>query len=166
MNRIIFDAQTLHRAKQFLFETLFGSQLDSVTFHGLYLTIAFYRPNPRNQDPSSFFLSTNNSIFVGNPNNLCSSNIGDAEDTIATRKVHSQALVELIGQEVTGAIVREENGALEITCSDSSILVLRNDDEFEEVWDLMSCSANPNDPHDWRMTLTDTSELVIDCPRL
>ena len=162
---MVLKSHSLKQSQEFLEVALVGNQIDSVSFHGLWLVISFLNMKDGTINaPSTFHLSTNNSIFVGDFSEKSSTSIYKEIDAVNTRKLYADRLIGLIGQDVTGACI-SENGMLTIECGNAIILVLRETDEFEEVWEITSDTPDPNKPHNWSLVLTDESELIVQKPR-
>ncbi|UOG43614.1 hypothetical protein [Leptospira noguchii] len=111
--------------------------------------------------PITIWFATNNSLYV----NTNITSIDRTADYYEKRAAVIKDLFYLIGEEVSCVTVSEE-GELSIVIGDKTLFLFREEDEFEEVWEIMDNSTSNFADHEWYITLLDDGDFELKCPEL
>jgi hypothetical protein len=133
--------------EEFLSGKLLGVQLDSFRVYSAVLQIDFIADSDIGL--RSYWLSATGEVSI--------------TDQSCVRRDRSEILsmlYGLIGQRVS-AVKVEDGGALTLCIGDKVLVAGMDDQAFEIVWSVTPESPEPYAEHDWSVTYTDESELVM-----
>lgn len=135
---------------------LYGTQLDTIRVYSLIMQLGFIRLGAAKSLPNEIWVSlSGNLCLAGEP----SIGVNPSMDFFERRAHALGAVYQLIGKKVTAARV-SDSGALQIDIGGTCILVEADQDtNLEEVWSVMSDSAETNANHRGHVSLDDSGAL-------
>ncbi|MEQ1718705.1 MAG: hypothetical protein ABL907_22420 [Hyphomicrobium sp.] len=144
---------------------LSGMSLDSFRVYSAIILIGFIRSNSPGDLPTEAWISVSGALSVES----LGSDLEESEDLnlkgdfFAARASVLGSLYRLIGGVVTTACVSPHK-TLEIELGEKRICVHDDEDDFEEVWAVMSDSPDVNDTHQWYVALDDAGRINVRSP--
>lgn len=131
----------------FLSDKLLGAQLDSFRVYSVVLQMDFIADSDTGL--RSYWLSATGDV-----------SITEQSDVYRDRSEVLSSLYGLIGQRVSSVQI-EDGGVLALSIGDKVLAIGMNDQTFEIVWSVTPESPEPYAEHDWSVSYTDESELVM-----
>ncbi|MDI7164976.1 hypothetical protein [Leptospira santarosai] len=141
-----------------LMKLLYGAQLDCIRIYKIFLEIGFNQIGKK-ELPTTIWFATNNSLYV----NTDIASIDRVADYYEKRATVIKDLFYLIGEEVSSVTVSEK-GELSIVIGDKTLFLFREEEEFEEVWEIMDNSTSNFADHEWYITLLDDGDFELKYP--
>jgi len=138
------------KTESFLESKLINAQLDSFRVYSIELQVNFLANS--SEGKQSYWLSATGDISLCDGDYVCR----DRSEVI--EKLHG-----LIGHKIS-AVKIETNGALAISFGSKVLTICLDDEAFEVIWSVTPESPEPYTDHEWSVTLTDESELVMSLP--
>ncbi len=135
------------KTEGFLGDRLLGSKLDSFRVYSVELQLNFLGDTGKGLQ--SYWLSAMGNVSVFDKSNI----FQDRPEVLAN-------LYGLMGQNIKAVNIKD-NGVLELCIGSKVITVCGDDEDFEVVWSVTPESPTPYAEHDWSVTFTDESELVM-----
>jgi len=135
------------KTEGFLVDRLLGAKLDSFRVYSIELQLNFL--GDTSEGLQSYWLSA-----MGNVS------LTDRSNTFQDRPEVLANPYGLMGQNIKAVNIKD-NGALELCVGNKVLTICIDDEAFEVVWSVTPESPDPYVEHDWSVTLTDESELVM-----